>query len=158
MSVESLANRAKQICDQKGARFTSIREKVFRLLANTQAGVGAYELLEQLKQTEPAAKPATIYRALEFLTEQGFIHKIESSNAFLLCHHFEHQHPAQLLICSQCGQVEELHSAVLFKEFSALAKAKGFQIKQQTIEARGLCHRCSGQSVQAESSSCHHND
>ena len=50
MSVESLVERAKQICDQNGARFTSIREKVFRLLANTQSGVGAYELLEQLKQ------------------------------------------------------------------------------------------------------------
>ncbi len=158
MSVESLVERAKQICDQNGARFTSIREKVFRLLANTQAGVGAYELLEQLKQTEPAAKPATIYRALEFLTEQGFIHKIESSNAFLLCHHFEHQHPAQLLICTQCGHVEELHSAVLFKEFSSLAVAKGFQIQQQTIEARGICVRCSSTAMTDPHSNCQHHD
>ncbi len=142
MSVETLVLRAKQICEQNGARFTSIREKVFRLLAGTQSGVGAYELLEQLKVTEPAAKPATIYRALEFLTEQGFIHKIESSNAFLLCHHFDHHHPAQLLMCQQCGHVEELHSNLLFKEFSALAEGKGFIIQQQTIEARGLCHQC----------------
>ncbi len=142
MSVESLVLRAQRICDQNGARFTSIREKVFRLLAGTHSGVGAYELLEQLKQTEPAAKPATIYRALEFLTEQGFIHKIESSNAFMLCHHFDHHHPAQLLICQQCGHVEELHSNVLFKEFSSLAEAKGFSIQQQTIEARGLCKNC----------------
>ncbi len=144
MSTETLVQRARQICDLNGARFTSIREKVFRLLANTHAGVGAYELLEQLKVTEPAAKPATIYRALEFLTEQGFIHKIESSNAFLLCHHFEHQHPAQLLICQKCGHVEELHSAVLHREFTALAVEKGFVIKQQTIEARGICKKCLG--------------
>ncbi len=142
MSVESLVIRAQQICTQNGARFTSIREKVFRLLAETHSGVGAYELLEQLKQTEPAAKPATIYRALEFLTEQGFIHKIESSNAFMLCHHFEHHHPAQLLICQQCGHVDELHSNVLFKEFSNLANELGFKIQQQTIEARGLCKNC----------------
>lgn len=142
MSVESLVLRAQRICDQNGARFTSIREKVFRLLAGTHSGVGAYELLEQLKQTEPAAKPATIYRALEFLTEQGFIHKIESNNAFMLCHHFDHHHPAQLLICQQCGHVEELHSNTLFKEFSSLADAKGFTIQQQTIEARGLCKNC----------------
>lgn len=143
MSVESLVSRARLICEQNGARFTSIREKVFRLLAATQSGVGAYELLEQLKLTEPAAKPATIYRALEFLTEQGFIHKIESNNSFMLCHHFEHHHPAQLLICQGCGQVEELHSDVLFHEFAALAAAKGFVIQQQTIEARGLCKDCS---------------
>ena len=142
MSTETLVNRARIICEQNGARFTAIREKVFRLLAELHGGIGAYELLEQLKQTEPGAKPATVYRALEFLTEQGFIHKIESSNAFLLCHHFGHHHPAQLLICQGCGHVEELHSKVLQQEFESLATAKGFVIKQQTIEARGLCQHC----------------
>ena len=110
MSTESLVSRARAICEQNGARFTSIREKVFRLMAENHGGQGAYELLEQLKQTEPAAKPATIYRALEFLTEQGFIHKIESSNAFMLCQHFDKHHPAQLLICEKCGNVTELPS------------------------------------------------
>ena len=142
MSIESLVTRARHICDVNGARFTTIREKVFRLLADTHGGIGAYELLEQLKASEPAAKPATIYRALDFLTEQGFIHKIESSNAFLLCHHFEHHHPAQLLICDQCGNVTELHSDLLQEEFNRQAVAQGFAIKQQTIEAHGLCKVC----------------
>jgi len=142
MSVESLVSRARHICEVNGARFTSIREKVFRLLANTHSGIGAYELLDQLKLTEPAAKPATIYRALDFLTEQGFIHKIESTNAFLLCHHFEEHHPAQLLICDQCGEVQELHSAPLQQEFNRQASEKGFLIQRQTIEAHGLCQSC----------------
>ena len=142
MSTETLVNRARTICEQNGARFTAIREKVFRLLAELNGGIGAYELLEQLKQTEPGAKPATIYRALEFLTEQGFIHKIESSNAFLLCHHFGQHHPAQLLICDQCGNVTELHSDLLQEEFNRQAVAQGFAIKQQTIEAHGLCKVC----------------
>jgi len=107
-------------------------------MAETDGGMGAYDLLERLKLTEPA----TIYRALEFLTEQGFIHKIESSNAFMLCHHFGHHHPAQLLICDKCGSVNELHSDVLQQEFGTLAKKQGFQIKHQTIEAHGFCHKC----------------
>lgn len=142
MSTEILVNRARAICEQNGARFTAIREKVFRLLANIHGGIGAYELLEQLKQTEPGAKPATVYRALEFLTEQGFIHKIESTNAFMLCHHFEQHHPAQLLICDQCGHVTELHSDLLHEEFKRQAVAQGFVIKHQTIEAHGLCKTC----------------
>lgn len=142
MSTEILVTRARAICDKNGARFTAIREKVFRLLAELDGGIGAYELLEQLKQSEPGAKPATIYRALEFLTEQGFIHKIESSNAFLLCHHFGQHHPAQLLICDQCGNVTELHSHLLQEEFNRQAVALGFDIKQQTIEAHGSCKRC----------------
>jgi Fur family transcriptional regulator, zinc uptake regulator len=142
MSTESLVSRARAICERNGTRFTAIREKVFRLMAENQGGQGAYDLLEQLKQTEPAAKPATIYRALEFLTEQGFIHKIESSNAFMLCHHFEKQHPAQLLICEDCGNVTELHSSALQSEFSLQAAALGFHIHHQTIEARGKCKKC----------------
>ncbi|MDP4527769.1 transcriptional repressor [Alkalimonas delamerensis] len=142
MSVEVLVDKARLVCMQKGSRFTAIREKVFRLLAKTESGVGAYELLEELKQTEPGAKPATIYRALEFLTEQGFIHKIESNNAFMLCQHFDHQHPAQLLICEQCGHVTELHSHSLDKAFRDQAAKEGFHIGRQTMEAHGICNRC----------------
>lgn len=150
MSIESLVSRARHICESNGARFTSIREKVFRLLAQANGGSGAYELLDQLKLTEPAAKPATIYRALDFLTEQGFIHKIESTNAFLLCHHFEEHHPAQLLICDQCNDVQELHSSVLQQEFTRLALEQGFLVQSQTIEAHGRCNNCQQKGHAAE--------
>jgi Fur family zinc uptake transcriptional regulator len=143
MTVESLTEQAKRICINKGVRFTAIREKVFRLMAETQTGMGAYDLLDKLKETEPNAKPATIYRALDFLSELGFIHKIESSNAFMLCHHFDHSHPVQLFICDNCGHVDELHDHSIPSEFKALAKKLGFQIKSQTVEARGLCLKCS---------------
>lgn len=142
MNIDALTMKAKSLCDTKGTRFTSIREKVFRLLAETQSGVGAYDLLEKLKLTEPNAKPATIYRALDFLSEMGFTHKIESTNSFMLCHHFEQSHPVQLLICEQCGHVDELHSDNISKELNASANKKGFTITNQTIEARGLCQNC----------------
>lgn len=142
MSLEHLVQKAALQCEKNGARFTPVREKVFRLLAQSEGGVGAYDLLEQLKQTEPNAKPATIYRALEFLAEQGFTHKIESTNAYLLCHHFEHIHPAQLLICDSCGNVDELHSDIIFEELKSKAATLGFNISKQTIEARGFCAKC----------------
>lgn len=142
MNIDSLVEKARLNCESRGARFTVIREKVFRLLAQAQVGVGAYDLLEQLKHSEPNAKPATVYRALEFLSEQGFLHKIESTNAFLLCNHFDHHHAVQLLICDQCGSVQEIHSDLLGKELENLAHAKGFEISKQTIEAHGLCQQC----------------
>lgn len=144
MSIEALVGKAKRMCDTKGVRFTPIREKVFRLLANAQGGVGAYDLLEQLKLSETSAKPATVYRALDFLAEQGFIHKIESANSFMLCHHFDSVHPVQLLICDQCGHVQELHSENVSQELSNLASNKGFTVSSQTIEAHGLCALCQG--------------
>ena len=70
------------------------------------------------------------------------IHKIESTNAFMLCHHFDHIHPVQLLICDTCGFVKELHSTVISHELNNLAAEGGFVVSGQTIEAHGKCESC----------------
>ncbi len=143
MSAEHLLEQAKSACQKRGARFTRIREQVFLLLTKQEGAVGAYDLLEELKAIDPAAKPATIYRALDFLNQQGFVHKIESINAFILCHHFSDcNHPVQLLICDQCGHVEEIQSNNLDLTIRAMADASGFSITHQIVEAHGKCQAC----------------
>ena len=143
MTPESLLNQAQLVCKKKGARFTTVREQVFLLLANRQGAVGAYDLLDELKELDAAAKPATIYRALDFLSKQGFVHKIESINAFVMCHHFgECNHPVQLLICDECGHVEEIQSNNFDLALRAMADANGFAISHQIVEAHGSCKNC----------------
>lgn len=143
MDIKELVTRAKNTCDTRGVRFTPTREQVFRLLAEKDGAIGAYELLELLKETDPAAKPATIYRALEFLGKEGFVHKIESINAFVLCHHFSDcEHPVQLLICDECGHVEEIQSDNFDLALRSMADANGFKISHQIVEAHGFCQNC----------------
>ena len=142
MSTE-LLQQAQQVCQKRGVRFTPTREHVFKLLANHKSAVGAYDLLEELKKLDSGAKPATIYRALDFLCKQGFVHKIESLNAFILCHHFgECNHPVQLLICDQCGHVEEIQSNHFDLALRAMADTTGFSITHQIVEAHGSCQKC----------------
>jgi len=143
MTAESLLQQAQLVCQKKGARFTKVREQVFLLLANHQGAVGAYDLLAELKELDAAAKPATIYRALDFLSKQGFVHKIESINAFVMCHHFgECNHPVQLLICDECGHVEEIQSNNFDLALRTMADANGFTISHQIVEAHGSCKNC----------------
>jgi len=143
MSNNKLLEQAKQVCQKRGARFTTAREQVFLLLCQHQGAVGAYDLLDQLKATDPSAKPATIYRALDFLSKQGFVHKIESINAFVMCHHFsECNHPVQLFICDQCNNVEEIQSNNLELALRSMADANGFTISHQIVEAHGTCKAC----------------
>lgn len=143
MNEKNLLEQARLVCQQRGARFTQIREQVFVLLTQQDGAIGAYDLLEKLKAIDPAAKPATIYRALDFLSQQGFVHKIESINAFILCHHFSDcNHPVQLLICDQCGHVEEIQSNNLDLTIRAMADASGFNITHQIVEAHGKCKAC----------------
>ncbi|WP_440875018.1 zinc uptake transcriptional repressor Zur [Thalassotalea sp. PLHSN55] len=143
MSTETLLEQAKEVCQQRGARLTPAREQVFLLLAQHENAVGAYDLLDELKAIDPSAKPATIYRALDFLSQQGFVHKIESINAFVLCHHFsECNHPVQLLICDTCGHVEEIQSTNLDLALRSMADASRFSISHQIVEAHGKCQTC----------------
>ena len=134
--------KAREYCEKKGARFTHLREKVYELLLDKSSSVGAYDLLDELKQTETSAKPATVYRTLDFLLEFGLIHRLESTNAFVACHHFDCNHPVQFLICDQCGQVKEIQSEGLKSTLDKQANSVGFQVTKQTIEAHGTCALC----------------
>lgn len=139
---KSILSKARAYCDQRGARFTPLREKVFALMLQKHGPVGAYELLDALKETESTAKPATVYRALDFLLDFGFIHRLESSNAFVACHHFGCDHPVQFLICDSCGDVTEIQSEGLEETLIKQADKHGFKISKQTIEAHGHCAEC----------------
>lgn len=149
MSIQHQLERAERLCQQRGVRFTPTRRHVFTLMAGHNGAVSAYDLLDRLKELEPNAKPPTVYRALDFLLAQGFVHKVESLNAFLFCDHFAEHHPMQLLICTHCGRVVELHDEAINNAFEHQAQLHGFAITSQSIEAHGHCRQC-----QAEHSNC----
>src|SRR5690606_26104114 len=69
-------------CEQRGTRLTPIRQHVLTLLLEAGRSLKAYELLEAMKQLYPQAKPPTVYRALDFLVEEGLIHRLDAVNAW----------------------------------------------------------------------------
>lgn len=143
MNLDNLIAKAQGLCEKRGARLTKTRAEVLKLLAVHDGAVGAYDLLAELQKVDSAAKPATIYRALDFLSQQGFVHKIESINAFVMCHHISDcNHPVQLLICDECGHVDEIQSNNLDLAIKAMADASGFSISHQIVEAHGHCQNC----------------
>lgn len=140
--IEQLMHKADILCKERGARFTPIRRRVLELLLEKTGGASAYDLLDGLKTTDASAKPPTVYRALDFLLEQHFIHRVESQNAFVACNDFSDSHPLQLLICDGCNEIQELHSIQVQQAVLEQGRLNDFQIVSQTIEAHGLCHRC----------------
>ncbi len=87
--VDEALNEAEAVCEARGARLTKIRRKVLSLMLEHREPAKAYDLLQRL-DGEGAAKPPTVYRALEFLLEMGLAHKIESLNAYVACGHWGH--------------------------------------------------------------------
>ena len=155
MNKTTLIHKARAYCEQRGARFTPLREKVYEILVSKHGPMGAYELLDSLKETESSAKPATVYRALDFLLDFGFIHRLESTNAFVACYHFGCNHPVQFLICDSCGDVAEIQSEGLQETLDSQAKQHGFKVSKQTIEAHGLCADCQQTEDHAAQESAH---
>ena len=86
-------------CEKRSLRLTEIRLQVLELVAAAEKPVKAYDLLDRLKDDRSNAAPPTVYRALDFLLEHGFIHKLESINAYVSCHHPSVAHHVPFLIC-----------------------------------------------------------
>ncbi|MDX5628386.1 MULTISPECIES: zinc uptake transcriptional repressor Zur [unclassified Brenneria] len=140
---DTLLAQAEQICQHRGVRLTTQRLEVLRLMAQQTGAISAYDLLDLLRISEPQAKPPTVYRALDFLLEQGFIHRVESTNSYVLCHHIEdHSHTSALFICDRCGLVTERQTEGVEETLRQLAQQAGFTLRHSIIEAHGLCKDC----------------
>jgi Fur family zinc uptake transcriptional regulator len=150
--------RAEALCQTRGVQLTPLRREVLRLVLEAEAPIGAYALLDQLKASRAKAAPPTVYRALDFLLEQGLIHRLERLNAFMGCnealeghgHHHDHahDHPHQFLICRSCGMTREISDHAVAEAIAAAAVRGGFSAARATVEIEGLCAKC-GDTAQA---------
>lgn len=125
-------------------RLTTIRRDVLRALYATHRPLGAYEIADALAgEGRRRLAPITVYRALDFLIEQGLVHRLASRNAFVACPHDHSPHDlVAFLICASCGGVDELSSAGLSKALSHLLQGEGFEPHLQVLEISGLCSHC----------------
>lgn len=129
-------------CEARGLRLTPLRLRVLEMIAASDKPVKAYDLLDRLKDERAGAAPPTIYRALDFLLENGFIHKLESINAYVSCHHPEEAHQVPFLICDVCASAVEICDDGVAALLSAQAREHGFRPRAQTLEVHGVCAGC----------------
>jgi Fur family zinc uptake transcriptional regulator len=129
-------------CAARAQRLTPMRRQVLEALLASHKPLGAYEIIERLAHKNRPA-PITIYRALEFLRENGLVHRIESRNAFVAC---VHDHGGEdlvvFLICERCGAVGEAPGGAAAEALKASARAAGFSPKSPLIEIAGICSHC----------------
>jgi Fur family zinc uptake transcriptional regulator len=134
---------AEQVCARRAQKFTPIRRHVLQALLSSHRPLGAYEVIDDLAQTMPRPAPITVYRALDFLMDNGLVHRIESRNAFLACAH-DHADAALVafLICDKCGSVGEVPATQLAQSLNDAARSSGFAPKLSVVEITGTCAHC----------------
>ncbi|WP_289086082.1 Fur family transcriptional regulator [uncultured Sulfitobacter sp.] len=140
--VDDAMAAAEARCAASDLRLTPIRRRVLELLLAEHRALGAYDILGHLSAEGLGAQPPVAYRALDFLQEQGLVHRIASLNAFIGCPSPEHRHQGHFLICLGCHVAIELEESGISEAIASAAAAHDFVASSETVEVSGLCARC----------------
>lgn len=134
--------QALELAAGRGARMTPVRRRVLEILLEAHRAMGAYDVLQRLAAEGFGNQPPVAYRALDFLVEQGFAHRIQRLNAFAACLHPGPEHAPVFLICRACNRVAEALGTAVAGALAGAAAAQGFAVERSTVEALGLCPAC----------------
>jgi Fur family zinc uptake transcriptional regulator len=140
---EALAS-AERACITRGLRLTPIRKQVLEALYTTHRPMSAYDVIDGLAAMGiKRLAPVTIYRALDFLMAEGFVHRLASHNAFIACP-FRHSQEdlVVFMICEACGGVDEITSEPLSSVLQTIADDYHFTPRARVIELQGRCAHC----------------
>jgi Fur family zinc uptake transcriptional regulator len=134
-----------QCCEQRGLRLTPLRADVLEQIVASTGPIKAYDLVARLSSRRgmPVA-PMVVYRALHFLTRNGFVQRLESVNAFVARLHPLSDRASPYLVCDSCGSAVEVADDDVATRIEAIARASGFTPRRQMLEVGGLCRNCAG--------------
>ncbi len=149
--VEAVA----QACATRGLRLTPLRRRVLVLFSGEDSPHDANDLLQRVMEEQSGAAAPTVYRALDFLLENHFIHKLESINSFVGCHHPSEAHQVPFLICDVCAAAIELCDDHVSSLLNAQARERGFRARAQTLEVHGVCASCTSDRAAARTHAAH---
>lgn len=140
--VSDAVAAAQTQCIAKGLKLTPVRKRVLEILLEEHRALGAYDVLDRLREEGLGSQPPVAYRALDFLTAHGFAHRIERLNAFIACAHPDDDHTPAFLICRICQSVAEAETDLSQGHLARIAEATGFTIERAVLEAEGVCPNC----------------
>jgi Fur family zinc uptake transcriptional regulator len=127
---------------ENSTALTGNRALIYRLFREQKGALSAYDVLEKLKN-EGIKSPPVVYRALKFLESQGLIHRVESQNAYIACHHGHTHALGILMVCTSCGLVEEGGDPSLGDRLKTLTSQHHFTPTSTPLEIKGNCASCS---------------
>jgi Fur family zinc uptake transcriptional regulator len=127
-------------CIDAGRSATPQRMSIIDELSAARRNLSAYELRDLLNEKGRSFNISTIYRVLDFWIDVGVIHKMDSSNTYLICNDGHKDHFHVLLHCTNCSSVEE---SCQVSAGLSLPENNKFKVSDgQSIEINGLCNNC----------------
>lgn len=124
----------------QGYRMTPQRWLILNLLREAGCHRTPVEIYQQAKKSMPGITEATVYRTLNFLTDQGLILSAHVGSGQLVYEIAEHAH--HHLICRACGKSREIDHLLLEELYKIFKQRTGFEIDSIHTTFFGLCPDC----------------
>ena len=136
-------NCSEQISTQirsRGFRLTPQRLIILQVLQHSGGHLTPAEVYELARENMPSLTETTVYRTLEFLTENGFAlsgHTNTSKLVYQVASH-EHHH----LVCRACGDEVEVPHEQLQALYQQIEQSTGYRLTSSHLTFSGLCPAC----------------
>lgn len=140
--LDSLEEKINTICKERNLNFTDLRRRIFSIISKSHGMIKAYDILFEMRKENPLTEPPTVYRALDFLTENNLVHKINSLNSYVTCYHLIEEGFCFFLICNKCSSIIESTDSKFSDLIMNAAKKNKFLLKKSSLEIEGLCKSC----------------
>ena len=126
-------------------RMSSQAKAVLSILAQTRCHLTAEEILVQAD----SIGTATVYRALDHLTEMGLVRRLSLGRKSAVYEYVREPH--MHFVCRKCGRVYDMQ-ADLSGMIREAARCCGHSVDWSEVTAHGLCSACAagedGESLQ----------
>ena len=140
---DSLTAAARERLTREGEQWTEMRAAVFEALASFDKPASAYDVAEQVSNSQGRRIAAnSVYRILDLFVGANLARRVESSNAYIANQHPACLHDCIFLICDSCGQTVHIDDDKLTSGVREAAKCAGFSAPRPVIEVRGTCGDC----------------
>ncbi len=135
----SPAHLAQQV-REKGFRLTPQRMAIMNALHEAGEHLSATEIYARVHASTPGLTEPTIYRTLDFLVHNGLVSVTHPGSGKL---EYElARHPHHHLVCSACGQKQEVSQAQLQAIYDQVEQVTGYRLTETHITFMGLCPHC----------------
>jgi Fe2+ or Zn2+ uptake regulation protein len=116
---------------------------ILHVLRHAGGHLAPSQVYEQARAGLPGLTEPTVYRALDFLAENGFVLAAHMGNGRTVYELAETNH--HHLICRHCGGAMQIDHAPLEELYKQLASSTGYMLDSSHITLFGLCPECQPQ-------------
>ncbi len=139
----SWAEHAREVLREAGVKPGAARAAVIDVVADQRCCLSAPAIHEEVRLRRPRVGLASVYRALQTLTELGLVHRLDLRSGGA---QFEAAQPSgdhhHHLVCGECGKVEAFSDDRLERAIDTLSEASAFRIDEHDVVLRGRCEGC----------------